>query len=225
MFCVQWHWTSPEMTKVHPYFALGSSGNPRIPFRLVTTPTLRSWFWGLARLLCRRPELKLRSEYGTLTRERSHGPLDDSQTDGLPSLWENAGTIYRLPHEVKVIPAIDKDYGHAWNVVEKLAFISFFFFKLRIFFLHNTDTNNICPLAGQWTSRRVTLKKCAFISQKIAKKGKRKLQLHWQPYYILIKNKDHICVYKKKSANVKKLKLVCALTHDNERVWEKRQRD
>lgn len=83
---------------------------------------------------CRRPELKLRSECGTLTQERSHRPLDDSQTDGLPSLWENAGTIYRLPREVKVIPAIDKDYGHAWNVVEKLAFISFFFFKLRIFF-------------------------------------------------------------------------------------------
>lgn len=129
-------------------------------------------FWGLARLLCRRPELKLRSEYGTLTQERSHRPLDDSQTDGLPSLWENAGTIYRLPREVKVIPAIDKDYGHAWNVVEKLAFISFFFFLNCAFFSAQHWYKQHLSSGRTVDIKTSDFKKCAFISQKIAKKEK-----------------------------------------------------
>lgn len=52
---------------------------------------------------------------------------------------------------------------------------------------------------------------------------KRKKKVTIALTYILIKTK--ITFVYKKSANVKKLKLVRCVTHDNEWAWAKRQRD
>lgn len=83
-------------------------------------------------------------------------------------------------------------------------FFFFFIKKKNVHYVFGTTliTNNICPLAGQWTSRQTT-KKCALLFQKIAKK-----KVTIALTYILIKPK--ITFVYKKSANVRKLKLVCA---------------
>lgn len=108
-------------------------------------------------------------------------------TEGLPSLRE----IYRLHHDVS---SASCNRQRLWPCLQRCGKTCLYFLclkKLCIFFLHNTDTNNICPMAGHWTSR-VTIKNVPSYLRNF-KKGKRKLQLHWKQY-ILIKNKDHICV-------------------------------
>lgn len=72
---------------------------------------------------------------------------------------------------------------------------TFIFFLIAYLFLAQHWYKQHLSSAGQQTARRVTSKMCLHSSEN-TKKKKRKLQLHWQHYYILIKQTSHLCIKK-----------------------------
>lgn len=85
--------------------------------------------------------------------ERSHGPLGNKQT-ALP--MREHGSIYRLC--VVSVPAIEKDYGHAWNAVKNVPLFCVFLKLVHFVFVTILITNNKFPLSVKWTSTRTTKK-------------------------------------------------------------------